>query len=139
MIEPKMPIDFWDRYFNDRMYTIEKSIAAKAKEYAEEGEDRMHNFNTAQDVSGGRHKTRESAIFGMMLKHWVSILDILAVLDKGELPDLALVKEKFGDMINYAMLMEGSIRHKIDIKNEEIYQLQIKLQQVEEPVDDLPF
>lgn len=111
--EDMMPVSYWQGYLETRIAQIKSSMEAKAAEYAETEGDRMHNFNRAVDASAGRHKTREDAIFGMMLKHWVSILDMLDLIASGGLPNKEIVVEKFGDLINYSMLMEASILYKI--------------------------
>lgn len=105
-----MPLWWWQQNLNLRIDNIKSSLEGKAKEYAED-EDRMHNFNRAVDASAGRYSTREAAMFGMLLKHWTSILDILDNNDKGTHTPLPLLREKFGDMINYMILMEASIIH----------------------------
>lgn len=99
---------WWESYLRGRLAEIEKMLATKAKEYAND-DDRMHNFNRATDAAAGRYESREGAIFGMMLKHWTSILDILDANDVGSKTPIAMIQEKFGDMINYLLLLEASI------------------------------
>mgnify|MGYP003575072735 CR=1 FL=1 len=108
--------EYWQKYLEWRLNTTRDVMASKSAEYATGG-DKLHNFNRALQASAGRMSTREGALFGMMLKHWVSILDILDKVDVGGLPTEPILKEKFGDMINYLMLLEASIQHRIDTKN----------------------
>ena len=110
--ELRMSSEYWQQYLDDRLSLISQTLGTKAAEYATDG-DRMHNFNRAYVASAGKARHREDTMFGMMLKHWVSILDMIDALADGTLPNPVVVKEKFGDMINYLLLMEGSILHKV--------------------------
>ena len=75
-------------------------LAGKAREYASDA-DRFHNFNVAGAAKG---ETPEQALWGMYMKHWVSIQDMVK---SGEAPGRAWIDEKIGDSINYLMLLEG--------------------------------
>jgi len=91
----------------ERCEKIKAVLAYKEKEYAQGG-DRFHNFNVAARMD---HTTPEKALRGMWLKHIVSVFDMV------ENPDCinkALVDEKIGDLINYAILLEGMFIQKIE-------------------------
>lgn len=89
----------------DRCTKIKNVLANKAKEYAADC-DRLHNFKRAALIG----KTNPSrALFGMMNKHLVSVLDIFDDIDKGIIPSPEMVDEKFGDLINYLILELGVI------------------------------
>lgn len=77
----------------------------KAKEYAQDG-DRMHNFNRGAQISG---ESREKVLKGFMLKHLISVFDIIDNIDKGVIPTREFVDEKIGDSINYMLLLEASL------------------------------
>ena len=51
------------------------------------------------------------------MKHYVSFLDILNDIEKGILPKEDVVDEKIGDLINYLILAEASIKDKIKESN----------------------
>lgn len=85
-------------------------LGEKAKEYVRNG-DRLHNFNRGAEISG---ESRERVLKGFMLKHLISVFDIIDDLDKGILPSRELVDEKLGDSINYMLLLEASLNDKID-------------------------
>ncbi len=72
----------------------------KGKEYSRNG-DRLWNFKSAAKMRG---TTPEQALLGMLLKHWVSIVDIL---ENPEGIDEGVVAEKFGDNINYSILAQA--------------------------------
>jgi hypothetical protein len=51
--------------------------------------------------------TPEKALWGLAMKHLVSIVDIVDGLEAGRVPAVALSDEKLGDMINYLILLEA--------------------------------
>lgn len=93
----------FDRLLKRRIEKILGVLANKAKEYSSNSE-RLHNFYRASAISG---RNPETALYGMMLKHLVSVLDILDASEKGSLPDRPVVDEKIGDLINYLILLEA--------------------------------
>lgn len=88
-----------------RMAWCNKTLCAKGDEYARDG-DRLWNFKAA-----GRklncHPAK--ALAGMMVKHTVSVDDIIDGLARGIVPPRELVAEKIGDSIDYLLLLEGLI------------------------------
>ena len=92
----------FDEVLNNRLAKIKSVLQSKAKEYAQ-GPDRYHNFNVAARVLGS---SREKALLGMMMKHYVSILDII---DQPGIFSNEIIDEKIGDMINYLILLEGML------------------------------
>lgn len=97
---------------NARLIKIKETLSSKAKEYATDM-DKLHNFNVGARLSG---QTRERVLWGFALKHYISFLDILDGLDKGKLPSEAIVDEKVGDLINYLVLVEASIKDRLNGK-----------------------
>jgi len=86
---------------NKRIDLIKHVLGAKAKEYASD-EDRLHNFHVASRMDG---ITTQQAIWGMLMKHLVSVKDLV---DGSLEPTADIVDEKFGDLINYLILLEAS-------------------------------
>lgn len=97
---------------NARLIKIKETLSSKAKEYATDM-DKLHNFNVGARLTG---QTRERVLWGFALKHYISFLDILDSLDKGKLPSEAIVDEKVGDLINYLVLVEASIKDRLNGK-----------------------
>lgn len=97
---------------NARLIKIKETLSSKAKEYATDM-DKLHNFNVGARLTG---QTRERVLWGFALKHYISFLDILDSLDKGKLPSEAMVDEKVGDLINYLVLVEASIKDRLNGK-----------------------
>jgi len=100
----------FDWIVEKRLEAIKNTLVIKAKEYANDT-DRLHNFNAAAIKS---NQSREKALKGFMLKHEVSLDDIINNIDKGILPTRALLNEKMGDIINYYILLEASITDRIN-------------------------
>ena len=90
----------------DRVEKIRQVLESKAGEYASEG-DRLHNFKIAAAADG---TTAVRALFGMYLKHFVSVKDIVDSFnphDSRTWPSVERIDEKIGDSINYMILLEG--------------------------------
>jgi hypothetical protein len=83
-----------------RLHLTRKTADKKGQEYGGPDE-RLHNFKKAARMSG---KDLGEAWYGMVLKHWVSITD---VIDNGAIPSQEWIDEKIGDMIVYLTLLEG--------------------------------
>lgn len=98
----------FDELVKARCEKIVNTLSVKAKEYVR-GEDRLHNFNRGAEISG---ISRERVLHGFMLKHFISYLDILDDIDKGKAPSDDLIDEKIGDIINYFILLEASVKDK---------------------------
>ena len=88
-----------------RMAWCNKTLCAKGDEYAREG-DRLWNFKVAARKLNCHPA---EALAGMMVKHTVSVDDIIDGLARGIVPPKELVAEKIGDSINYLLLLEGLI------------------------------
>lgn len=98
----------FDVIVNKRIENIRKVLASKGQEYG--AVDRLHNFKRAAEIS--RCKPQQ-ALWGMMLKHLVSVIDLL----DGKLePSEEMVNEKIGDMINYLILLEAIFAEQREIE-----------------------
>ena len=93
----------------NRLDKIQSTLISKGKEY-QRNADVLHNFEKAAKMG---NTTREKALWGFALKHYVSFMDILDDLEKGEPVHLDLVEEKIGDLINYLILAEASIKDRV--------------------------
>ena len=99
-----------------RLEACRLALIGKAAEYATD-DDRLHNFKVA-GISRGR--SPEYALDGMMLKHIVSMWDIVDRMedDRSYVPSEELVAEKLGDIINYILLLEAAIEDRRVLSNE---------------------
>jgi hypothetical protein len=78
-------------------------LVEKAREYAEDT-DRLHNFKVAAALEG---RTPEQALWGMHVKHIVSVSDMVRKDDVEFTP--AQWDEKIGDAINYFVLLRALV------------------------------
>jgi len=100
----------FNQVMKNRVRRIEEIMGTKAKEYAAH-EDRYHNFNLAAQVCGC---TPEKALWGMAMKHLVSVIDLKEWTEVSpERITAHLVDEKIGDLINYLILLEGMLYKRI--------------------------
>ena len=99
-----MNADQFNQVVDNRCNEIKRILTKKAGEYATDS-DRFHNFNVAARIA---NTTPERALKGMMLKHEVSVMDLIEWADIApEKLTEALIDEKIGDNINYLLLLEG--------------------------------
>jgi len=89
----------------ERLRKIEEILGKKAEEYAKNN-DRYHNFNVAARIG---NTTPEKALLGMMMKHFVSVMDLI---EDPESATFDLIDEKCGDLINYLILLEGMLKQR---------------------------
>ena len=99
------PSDF-NKLVENRLEDCKKVLCTKEEEYSSD-KDRLHNFTRAGEMLG---TTTELALLGMWSKHLISVMDLLHDPSKAT-PHL--LKEKFGDVINYALLAEATITDKM--------------------------
>ncbi len=90
----------------ERLQKIEEVLGSKAKEYAR-GKNRYHNFTVAGQMASC---TPAQALYGMMLKHMVSVRDLIQDHAAGRPLTYDLIDEKIGDHINYLILLEGMLK-----------------------------
>lgn len=99
----------------ERIQKIKEKLDSKGQEYSTE-ENKLHNFDRAAIRSD---QLREKALLGMLLKHEVSVLDIIDGIEVGKLPTKEIVDEKFGDLINYYILLEACVVDRLDKEENE--------------------
>lgn len=101
-------VDF-ERIVDKRFAECRAILLAKNKEYAEEG-DKLSNFKQAADLKG---ESPEMALWGFWVKHIIGMKKIVQDLDLDDIePSETMMKDKFSDMINYALLLEALIRER---------------------------
>jgi hypothetical protein len=99
----------FDALVEKRLDLTREVLIIKAKEYRRNS-DPLHNFNMASKLN---NTTREKALWGFATKHLVSFLDMLDDIEKNKLPKKEYVEEKIGDLINYLILCEASIKDRM--------------------------
>mgnify|MGYP003529663171 CR=1 FL=1 len=93
---------------------IKETLTVKGREYRRNG-NQFHNFDMGAQRTG---LIREKVLDGMLLKHEISIADITNDLEKGILPKISTLDEKFGDNVIYLILKMASMIDKIEEENE---------------------
>lgn len=93
----------------NRIKKIQETLKRKASEYAT-NDDRLYNFKRAAEIL---QTTPQKALLGMMMKHWVSVLDLI----ESRLPfNIEILDEKIGDSVNYLILLEAILKeHFLDV------------------------
>lgn len=104
--------DFF-KFVDWRVKQIVSTLTTKGKEYSTE-DNKLHNFDKGAQKSG---KIREEVLKGFMLKHEISVDDIIEDIKIGKLPTKELVREKVGDIIAYYILLEASIIDRLNNVN----------------------
>lgn len=99
----------FEKELNQRINLIKQVLSSKSAEYSKVG-DKHYNFKRAAEII---RKTPETALWGMFLKHYVSIQDIVESIEEtGDAPKEELIQEKIGDAINYLILLETLIKER---------------------------
>jgi len=87
-----------------RLGLIEKVLASKGAEYVGSEPDRFHNFKLGAAL---QRCTPEECLLGYVTKQLVSTVDLIKATSNGSCPAREVIDEKLGDIINYALLLEG--------------------------------
>lgn len=95
----------FDQILDLRIAAMRQTLSGKGAEYGLGG-DRLHNFKVAAMLES-EPQTPEQALWGMIKKHLVSIIDIVDGTGRGECPTQYLRNEKIGDAANYLVLLEA--------------------------------
>lgn len=104
----------FDQIVDDFLNRIRETLIVKGREYRRNG-NVFHNFDEGSKRSG---LIREKVLDGFLLKHEISIADITNDLEKGILPSIKTLDEKFGDNVIYLILKMASIIDKIEKQND---------------------
>lgn len=91
----------FNKLVDERIKLIQSVLQKKGAEYAND-KDVFHNFEEGTKMSF--HDKREMVAWEYMMKHMISIKDMIASKDAYS---EYTIREKFGDAINYLILMEA--------------------------------
>jgi hypothetical protein len=102
--------DNYEKVVKDTIEEIKGVVLIKGKEY-HRNNNPFHNFEKGAQRTG---QIRERVIDSFLLKHEISISDMVDDLEKGILPTKEMVNEKFNDNIIYLLLKKASILERLD-------------------------
>lgn len=105
-----MTPEVFNEILTDRITVIKALTASKGQEYAKGKADRLHNFKVAATMN---ETTPEQALWGMLTKHLVSVMDMIKATSMGETPTRAKIDEKIGDCIIYFILLEAILKERL--------------------------
>lgn len=89
--------------FKSLVGKCESILLSKSQEYSAGG-DKLHNFKIAASLA---QCSNEKALAGMMIKHTVSVYDMINDLENGKRFSLEKWDEKIVDSINYLILLKA--------------------------------
>lgn len=101
-----MKHETFNKLVGDRVDHCMSVLIKKDQEYSSGG-DRLHNFKVAKGIDRDPNETALEALWGMLRKHLVSIMDLIEESKHGKVISKAMLDEKIGDYLNYGFLMEG--------------------------------
>ena len=96
----------FDKLLNERVKKIRKTLSNKSAEYSRDS-DKLYNFKRAAEIE---RCSPAKALLGMMIKHTVSVIDIIEKCEQGIKTSNKLIDEKIGDNINYLILLEAILK-----------------------------
>jgi hypothetical protein len=104
--------EFKESVVEPRIELIREVLVKKGTEYGAD-KSTFHTFEQASELS--YHKSPQGVAWEFMCKHLQSIRDMISDKEFDDrLPSKEMVKEKFGDAINYLILMEGMFKEDIE-------------------------
>ena len=109
------PKDF-NELVERRFKLAREVLTTKGIEYSTAG-DKLHNFKRAAAMDG---ETPEEALWGMLKKHLVSVMDAIEKIDRFGVTQ-AWIDEKLGDCQNYFILLEGLMTERLRARKEEAF------------------
>lgn len=101
-----MTAEEFDMIVERRINKIKDTLLSKAEEYAGKTE-RLHNFKRGAAMTG---QQPAQVCVGFMVKHLVSVFDIIDDLSLGDGRRLCHFDEKVTDAVNYLILLEGLVK-----------------------------
>lgn len=99
----------FDIQVNNTLEMIKILLINKGKEYRRNANP-YHNFEQGAKQSG---LSREKVLKGFLLKHLISVDDMIDDLDKGIVPTEEKIQEKFNDILVYFTIQKCMILDRI--------------------------
>lgn len=110
--------EFSEKIVEKRIELIREVLQRKGLEYGAE-KNAFYNFNESTGISF--HDTNIAVAWEFCVKHLTSIKDMISNFENiGTVPSNEFIEEKFGDAINYMILMEGMMKEHLANKIEKL-------------------
>jgi hypothetical protein len=103
-------IGYFESFVQTRLTKIKNVLIKKSYEYVR-GDDKLYNFNRG---SATLDQSREKYLMSLAMKHILSAIDMVEDIDKGISHSNDYIDEKIGDIINYMILLEVSLKQRND-------------------------
>ena len=100
---------YFDAIVESTLQQIKDTLITKGKEYRRNG-DVFHNFNEGAKRTG---KTPEQVLQGFMLKHEISVNDMVQDIALGVMPTAEAVNEKMNDILVYNLVLKGMLLNRV--------------------------
>lgn len=101
--------NYFDAIVESTLQQIKNTLITKGKEYRRNG-DVFHNFNEGAKRTG---KTPEQVLQGFMLKHEISVNDMVQDIALGVMPTAEAVNEKMNDILVYNLVLKGMLLNRV--------------------------
>jgi len=105
----------FNAFLDAAIKSCKDTLKGKASEYATD-DDRFYNFKKAGEIA---RETPEKALWGMYLKHLVSVIDIVEAVEKEHNISRKYYTEKLKDSINYHILLWALLEERSCLCSEE--------------------
>ena len=107
----------FEEVLKERLEALKATAEVKGKEYTTGDGDRYHTFRVGARLKG---ETPEQTLYGIAMKQVVSVVDMIAYT--AECPErlsIPLINEKLGDLNLYTILLEGLLKERVLMREEE--------------------
>jgi hypothetical protein len=109
-IESTNGTENFEKTVTETLDRLKELLIIKGKEYRRNG-NAYHNFDEGAKITG---LIPERVLDGFLLKHEISIKDMVNDIDLGILPSVEKVNEKFDDNLIYLLLKKAMILERIN-------------------------
>ena len=100
-----MNLEELNKLLTERYYKSKEVLISKNKEYGQV-DDVLESFNEQAQIS--MHNEPTSIGWELLVKHLYSVRRMIREYEnEGRIPDQDMIDEKFGDAINYLILIEA--------------------------------
>lgn len=93
---------------DNRLEKCKELLLVKSVEYRRNNNP-YHNFNVGSKFTG---ESSEKVLYGFLLKHLISLQDIVNDINVGKLPSKEIIEAKVSDIINYMLILEALIEER---------------------------